>query len=83
MLLIRHRPQIPGTAKLGCWAQKIGLRTWTLTPKCTGGQIHYFHSKTKDFSPSQSAIRNKKPPACAGGSSLHGWDNLPIEQQQQ
>jgi hypothetical protein len=27
------------------------------------------------------AVRNKKPPAFAGGSSLHSWGNLPIEQQ--
>ena len=29
------------------------------------------------------SARNKKPPACAGGSSLRSWGNLPIEQQQQ
>ena len=28
------------------------------------------------------AVRNKKPPACAEGSSLHSWGNLPTEQQQ-
>jgi hypothetical protein len=28
------------------------------------------------------AVQNKKPPACAGGSSFHSSGNWPIEQRQ-
>ncbi len=40
-------------------------------------------TKKYDREPSaQHCGTKQKPPACAGGSSLHSWGNLAIEQQQ-